>query len=296
VAFPGPVEWAAWIAVTVPAPLLCYEATHHWEEDQRVSTAFLWTLGALPVFAAVVAARSRSVRTGMLAATVGLAFSVAVYLWAIPLTGTIGPVQPLLGVPLAIAGAALGYLLGRNRPGHRWSARWGYPLGAAVAVAGALLAPLIVRLGAEDSTIRYDEGRYGGVGSFGGTGELRLPAGGRYAILAVGFAPRDPDCRVAGNGPAERRAELVTIPPADYGGDYATYAWVASFTVPAPGTYTLACRTSDADADYTVGELPRIRGAVGALIHWPLVLIWLLGSIPGLTILARPLWTRRRAE
>jgi hypothetical protein len=47
-AFPGPLGLAVWIAVTVPAPLVLYEATHRWEEDQRVSTALAWTLAALP--------------------------------------------------------------------------------------------------------------------------------------------------------------------------------------------------------------------------------------------------------
>lgn len=90
-----------------------------------------------------------------------------------------------------------------------------------------------------------------------------LPAAGRYALLAVGFAPQNPDCRVSGVGLAGRSAEPVTIAPGDYGTDAASYAWVASFTVPAPGTYSLTCRSTDEQASYVVGDIPHVRGAVG---------------------------------
>lgn len=219
---------------------------------------------------------------------VGRAFpapvGVAAWIWA--------------GLLFAAAGAAIGHPIGLRyrRRGSR-STRPGFLGGAIVAVAGALLAPVVVRLGAEDSTVRYDEGTYGGIGPSaaapGRSGILQLPAAGRYAILAVGSAPQDPACLVGGPGPASRRAQPVSIPPADYGSDAATYAWVASFTVAGPGTYSLTCRAGDEDAGYTVGEVPRIRGVVGALIHWPLVTIWLLGSVPGVLILASRY--RRRA-
>jgi hypothetical protein len=314
--FPGPVGLAAWIAVTVPVPLMFYEATHRWEEDQNVSAAMWWVVGALPVLAATVAARwtertgrRRAVRAGLAAMAAGtlvgavfLAGSMAFYRWVIPLRGAmIWSAVLWSGLLLAVAGGAIGYVVGlKGWRRRRWSARQGYLLGAVVAVLGALLAPVTVRLGAEDSTSRYDEGQYGGVGpdvaAAGGSGVV-LPAAGRYAILAMGDAPGDPDCRVSGSGLAERRAELVTIPPSDYGGDFATYAWVASFTVPGPGTYSLTCRTGEERANYTVGAVPEIRGAVGALIHWPLVVIWLLGSLPGLLIIVSAVGRRaRRAE
>ncbi|GAA4460553.1 hypothetical protein GCM10023170_061830 [Phytohabitans houttuyneae] len=313
-AFPGPVALAAWIAVTVPLPLLFFGATHRWEEDQSVSSALTWPLAALPVLAATVAARwtRRATRRGALsdllvalgvATGVGalfLAASLAFYRWVIPLGGEAGWAGAWwLGLLLAAAGAAVGHMAGRR--GSDRAGRWARPsllLAAAVAVVGAVLAPVTVRLGAEDSTIRYDEGRYGGVGPVaaapGRSGVLALPAPGRYAILAVGDAPRRPDCRVTGPGGEEvARSEPVGIPPRDYGGDFASYSWVATFTVPAPGRYTLECRSSDAEANYTVGDLPQIRGAVGALIHWPPPLIWLLGTVPGLWILAHALPLRR---
>jgi hypothetical protein len=311
---PGPVGLAAWIAVTVPVPLVFFEATHRWEEDQDVSTALLWTIGALPVLAAAVTARwteltgrhraawapLAGVAVGTLVSAVFLAGSMAWYRWVIPLGGPMSWSNVLWsGLLLAVAGAVIGYVIGlKGRPRSRRSTRWGFLLGAIVTVVGALLAPVTVQLGAEDSTSRYDEGQYGGVGSnaasAGASGVLLLPAAGRYAILAMGVAPHDPDCRVGGPGLTERRATPVSIPPSDYGGDYATYAWIASFTVPAPGTYSLTCRTNDEQANYTVGAVPQIRGAVGALIHWPLVVIWLLGAVPGLLIIASTV--RRRAR
>jgi len=322
-AFPGPVGFAVWIAVTVLAPLVCYEATHRWEEDQDVYTALGWTVAAVPVLAATAAARwteragqHRSVRAflaataaGTLISVVFLIGSLACYRWIVPLSGALDrravwletwPEVWWSGLLLAVAGAAIGYPIGlKRRRRSRRPTPWGYLGGAVVAVAGALLAPVIVRLGAEDSTGQYDDGQYGGTGLNaappGRSGILELPAAGRYAILAMGSSPEDPACLVSGPGPTSRRAELVSIPPSDYGhGDFASYAWVATFTVPGPGTYSLTCRTSDMDASYTVGAVPQIRGAVGALIHWPLVMIWLLGSIPGLLIIANTY--RRRAN
>jgi hypothetical protein len=313
-AVPGPVGLAAWIAVTVPAPLVFYETTHRWEEDQDVSTALWWTVAAVPVLAATVAARWAegsgrrrtaaavlgAVAAGTVVSAAFLAGSMAFYQWVTPLGGTVSWPQVFWsGLLLAAAGGAVGYLVGRKgRRRSRWSTRRGYVLGVFVAVVGALLAPVIVRLGAEDSTSRYDEVQYGGVDSdvaaASGSGTVRLPAAGSYAIFAVGGAPDDADCRVTGTGLAERRAEAVTIPPRDYGGDYATYAWVASFTVPSPGAYSLTCRTGDERVNYRVGAVPQIRGAVGALIHWPLVVIWLVGSVPGLVIIVGAV--RRRAR
>jgi hypothetical protein len=310
-AFPSPVGLAAWIAVTVPLPLLFAEATHRWEEDQHVSTALGWTVGALPILAGFVAARwtrRRGIPVDLVAAlgvaglvsALFLAANLAFYRWVVPLTGDIGWTGGWRLVLLLVgAGAVGGYLVGRTgwRPSARW-ARPGLRLGAVIAVAGAILAPVTVRLGAEDSTIAYDDGRYGGVGPMasapGGPGVLVLPAAGRYAIMAMG-EPGSADCRVGAPGDqVTRRAEPVRIPPSDYGGDYAVFSWVASFTVSAPGPYTLDCGTDD--ANYTVGEVPDIRGAVGSLIHWPPPLIWLIGAIPGLWILAHAGRLRRSRE
>ncbi|SCE87724.1 hypothetical protein GA0070618_1584 [Micromonospora echinospora] len=144
----------------------------------------------------------------------------------------------------------------------------------------------------------YDPVEYGTVGRYAASanelGELRLPAAGQYAIFAVGFSPSHPDCQIIGADRAVVPAKLITIAPGDYGGDAATYTWVASFDVPVPGTYSLSCQTYDQQASYTVGEVPQIRGAVSALIHWPLIAICLLGALPGLLIIAETVRRRTR--
>ncbi|MBG6066236.1 hypothetical protein [Micromonospora ureilytica] len=310
---PGPVALAVWLLVTVPVPLVFFEWTHRWEDDPTIGAALWWTVGAAPVLAAVVAAewtwRSGPRRTGsalvaaVVAATlisaVFVGTTAAVYLWVIPLTG-LAPWRSVFGsVLLAVCGAAVGHLLarGRARPDHV-ATRRGYVTGAIVAMVGALLGQATVQFGAEGSTVLHDSVEYGAVGPYAApasqSGELRLPAAGRYAIFAVGSAPHDPDCQVTGVDQVVVSATVVTIAPGDYGGDFASYAWVAAFAVSVPGAYSLSCRTWDQQASYTVGEIPRIRGAVSALIHWPLFAVWLLGAIPGLLIMAST-GRRRRA-
>lgn len=313
-AFPGPVVLAVWVLVTVPAPLIFFEGTHRWEEDLKVSTALWWTVGAVPGLAAVVAAKwtwctgQRRTASAMLAAVaaatlisaVFVGATMAVYRWVVPLDGAAQWRSVLFGsVPLAICGAAVGHRfeLGRVRR-SQGPTRRDYVIGGVVAVAGALLAQTTVQLGAEGSSVWSDSPEYGAVGPYAATvgelGELRLPAAGQYAIFAVGFSPSNPDCQVTGADRAVVPAKLVTIAPGDYGSDAAAYTWVASFDVPAPATYSLSCQTSDEQATYTVGEVPQIRGAVGSLIHWPLVAIWLLGAIPGLLIIAETVRRRTR--
>ncbi|MET7667337.1 hypothetical protein [Micromonospora luteifusca] len=313
-AFPGPVVLAVWVLVTVPAPLIFFEGTHRWEEDLKVSTALWWIVGAVPALAAVVAARwtwctgQRRTASAVVAAVVAATLMSAVFVGAtmvvyrcvIPLTGAAQWWRVLFGsVPLAICGAALGHLLERGRVRRsRVSGRRGYVTGGIVAMVGALLAQTTVQLGAEGSTARYGPVEYGTVGRYAASasemGELRLPAAGQYAIFAVGFSPRNPDCQITGADRAVVPAKLITIAPGDYGSDAATYTWVASFDVPVPGTYSLSCQTYDQQASYTAGEVPQIRGSVGSLIHWPLVAIWLLGAIPGLLIIAETLRRRTR--
>ncbi|MFI7434173.1 hypothetical protein [Micromonospora haikouensis] len=305
-AYPGPVVLATWALVTVPAPLVFFEGTHRWEEHMAVSTALWWTVGAAPVLAAVVAARwtrrtgGRRTAPGAAAAVVAatlvsmvfVAATMALYRWVVPLGGTARWRSVLLGsIALAICGAAVGRLLAR-RPvqGGRRSTRRGFVTGGIAAVAGALLAQTTVQLGAEGSTVRHGPVEYGAVGPYapsaGEPGKLTLPAAGPYAIFAVGFAPRDPDCQVTGPDRAVGPARSLTVAPGDYGSDAASLAWVASFDAPLPGTYSLSCRAPDPEASYAVGEVPQIRGAVGALVHWPLGAIWLLGAVPGLLIVA----------
>jgi hypothetical protein len=86
---------------------------------------------------------------------------------------------------------------------------------------------------------------------------------------------------------AGRRADVVTVRPADYEGDATSLMWVATFTASEAGTYEVSC---SGDWAYTVGVAPQVDGVVGSLIHWPLVLILLLGTLPGVTIvdIARP--------
>jgi hypothetical protein len=298
-AFPGPFGLSVWIAVTVPVPLVFFDLTHRWEERPDASTVQWWTLAALPVLAFVAATRwtaragARPTGTALVAtivvatliAAVYLCLSLAIYSWIIPLPDPVGWTSAL-GLPLAAVGAAMGSSIRprdgdqNRRPGRRW-----YGIGAVIAVFGAVLAPITVRLGAQDSTIRYDEGKYGSVQSGAPVGQpiaRALPAAGRYAIYGVGFAPQ-PECRISGQNFAERSTTLVTMPPGDYGGDYATLTWFAYFDVPAAGDFSITCRPSDW---YVVGDVPEIRGAVGVMIHWALPIILLLGALTGAMIIA----------
>ena len=162
----GPGGLALWIAATVPAPLLYFDATHRWEEDQGVAFAVWWCVACVPLPAAAAAARrgSRRPREIAAAALIGLALlggSLAVFRWVVPLQGSVGwrVVLPV-GAVAAVVGSLVGFLAGL-RGVRRGRSRVGYLAGVMVAVAGAFLAQTTVRLGAEDSTISYDEGRYG---------------------------------------------------------------------------------------------------------------------------------------
>ncbi|MFJ6952389.1 hypothetical protein [Micromonospora aurantiaca (nom. illeg.)] len=298
---PGPGVLTAWLAATVPAPLVFFEWTHRWEEDQPVSTALWWPVLASPVLAAVLAARQPrrpgvALGVSTLVATALLALSLAFFRWVVPLTGEARWGRALLGgAALAVAGALIGYAAGGRLPHRaRPASRRGYLIGGLAVVFGALLAQSAVRLGAEDSTIGQPPHEYGGVGPYStSAGRFTAPAAGAYAIFAVGFSPTDPDCRVTGGGAEVRTAEPVSVPPGDYGSDAATYSWVATVRVPMPGTWTLDCRTTDPEASYVVGDVPEIRGAVSEVIHWPVGVIWLLGAVPGLLIVADTARRRR---
>ncbi|WP_253866671.1 hypothetical protein [Micromonospora sp. WMMA2032] len=294
---------AAWFLATVPAPLVWFQWTHRWEEDQPLSSALWWPVLASPALAALLAA-GRPRRRGVpgLALTGGvstlvtaalLAGSLAFFRWVVPLTGEARWGRALLGgLALAVVGALLGYATGGRPPRTgRPASRRGYLVGGFAVLLGAVLAQTTVRLGAEGSTVGQPPTEYGGVGPYATSAErFTVPAAGAYAIFSVGFASTDPDCRVDGVGGA---AEPVSVPPGDYGGDAASYAWVATVRVPAAGVWTLDCRSPDAEASYVVGDVPDIRGAVGSLIHWPVGLIWLVGALPGLLIVGET--ARRRA-
>ncbi|MFI7333758.1 hypothetical protein ACIBSS_07965 [Micromonospora aurantiaca] len=300
---PGPGVLTAWLAATVPAPLVFFEWTHRWEEDQPVSTALWWPVLASPVLAAVLAARQPrrpgvALGVSTLVATALLALSLAFFRWVVPLTGEARWGRALLGgAALAVAGALTGYAAGGRLPHRaRPASRRGYLIGGLAMVFGALLAQSAVRLGAEDSTTGQPPHEYGGVGPYStSAGRFTAPAAGAYAIFAVGFSPTDPDCRVTGGGAEVRTAEPVSVPPGDYGSDAAAYSWVATVRVPTPGRWTLDCRADDPEASYVVGAVPEIRGAVGEVIHWQVGVIWLLGAAPGLLIVADTA-RRRRAS
>ncbi|WP_431930939.1 hypothetical protein [Micromonospora sp. RP3T] len=297
VRWPGPGVLAAWLLATVPVPLLFFEVTHRWEEDPSLAPALWWPVLAAPVLAALVAAgqpRRRGVAGPALAVAVAtpvtavlLGASFAFFRWVVPLTGEARWGRALLGgLALAVAGALTGYAAGARLPRRdRPPSRRGYLVGALAVVFGALLAQSAVRLGAEGSTVGEAPREYGGTGPYAtSAGRVTVPTPGAYAIFGVGFAPAAPDCRLTAAGAAVRVAEPVRVPPGGYGGDAASYAWVASVRLPAAGAWTLTCRTSDPEASYVVGDEPRIRGAVGALIHWPVGVIWLLGALPGLLV------------
>ena len=98
-------------------------------------------------------------------------------------------------------------------------------------------------------------------------------------ILAFdGRESRYPDCKLV-------RYEWDFGDGSQGGGPEVTYAYSR------PGTYEVTC--SD-DWEYTVGVAPQVDGAVGSLIHWPLVLILLLGTLPGVVIVADTARRRRK--
>ncbi|MFI5835031.1 hypothetical protein ACIA5A_15300 [Micromonospora sp. NPDC051300] len=288
---------AAWLLVTVPAPLLVFAWTHRWVEDPTVAPALWWPVLASPVLAAVVAAgqpRRRgpagvalAVAVSTLVTAVLLAASLAFIRWVAPLAGGARWGRALLGgLALAVVGALIGYAAG-GRLAHRArpASRRGYLVGGLAVVFGALLAQSTVRLGAEGSTVGDNPREYGGTGPYAASaGRVVVPAPGAYAVFGVGDAPAGADCRLTGAGTTVRADDPVSVPPGGYGGDAATFAWIASVRVPAPGEWAMSCRSSDPQASYVVGDAPRIRGAVGALIHWPVGVIWLLGALPGLLV------------
>jgi len=256
-----------WFALTVSAPLFFFEATHRWEEDPTVAPMLWWSVGA----AFVAALLSRSVWfAGIL-----LLATLAVFRFVLPLTGE----APWLLILAAGAGATLlGALAGRRfaltlRPA-------GLILSGVAVVAGAFGAPATLRLGTEGSTIQSDEGRYGP------SGPVTLPRAGEYAIYAVGFADPRPACTVDG-----RPASLLGTQPGGYGGDAATYTWIARFRVDTAGPHTVTCPSGPG---YAIGDVPVIRGAVARVLDWPLPLILLLGALPGLFLLVHALYARRR--
>lgn len=312
-AWPGAVEAAGWLAVIAALPQVHFSLTHRWEEDQRVLTALYWTAAAVPALAAIVAARharaagrpGRSFPAAVTVATcagmVLLGVSLAVYRWIIPLDGTLAPLSVGFvvagGLSLALTGAVVGYLFALCLPPSdeaRTRNRPGYLRGVGVAALGALLMQITVQVGADDST------RSEGSGSLpvpdlpaGVPVAADLPTAGRYGVYAQGESSERPDCRVSGPGFDDRSARPVANPSGPYGGDAASYTWVAYVDVPAPGTYAVACRTPDGQGTYRIGAAPTIAGAVGAVVHWPPILIWLLGALPGLLAVADTVRRRR---
>ena len=129
--FPGPVALAAWLAVTVTAPLWYYASSRPVETWPPASGVFWWTVAALPVMAAVAAARwtasssrpnlGSAVGVGTLVAAGYLLLSLAMYWWIIPLRDSVGG-WALCALAIAVPGAGVGHLLGQQgigRPGDR---------------------------------------------------------------------------------------------------------------------------------------------------------------------------------
>ncbi|MEU8228490.1 hypothetical protein AB0C12_02690 [Actinoplanes sp. NPDC048967] len=271
------------------APLVLYPFFHRAEEVMSEGpTVVWWMLAPPPLLAAVSAARAggrmwRAVTIGTVVAAAYLGLSWAVYRWGIPVRRTVGA-EAFLGLPLAATGALIGYRLGRpGARGGRWPGR--VVAGALIAVVGASLVPVTVQRGAEFSFRSFPAG----------PDEIRvdrpvpltLVAAGRYGLYAVGSAPTDPDCQVTGAGQPDRAVELLPVKPGTPGVDATpAYRWIGEFQVPAASEYSLTCRGSVAAATYSVNRVPRIRGAVGTLVHWPLPILWLFGALPGLLLIA----------
>ena len=298
-AVPGPFWWFLWAVGSVSAPLMSYPLFHRAEDIlSEGPTVSWWMLAPLPLLAAVAAARYatigggqrrdgarwwRAVTVGTVVAGAGLCLSWAVYRWGIPVRRTPGA-EALLGLPLAAAGAMLGFRLGRpGARGGRGSRR--IVAGALIAVTGAVLLPATVQRGAEFSFRDFPAGM--AETRVDRPVPLPLRAAGRYGLYAVGSAPTGPDCRVTGPGGPGQPVELLGVKPGTPGVDATpAYRWIGAFDVPAAGDYSLTCRVSDTGADYAVAGVPRIRGAVGTLVHWPLAVLFLLGALPGLLMIA----------
>lgn len=289
-AVPGPYGIAVWLFLLLPAPLIWHELSHRWEEPQRLTEALPFALAAVPLLTAATAARSHGrplpvLAWSMLVGALTLAASVAFHTWVVPLPGTLEPAPWLLAaLPITAAAAVIGRRGGRPMP-----RRLGYLAGALTAIAGALLAPVTVRLAAEAATRStghrsawFDAGE-------AYTADVHTP--GSHAIWAVGRPPDEVDCALTG-AQATRRAEPLPIPPGSYpdGGDAASLTWIATIDVPQPGRYTLQCSSPNEDTAYretfSFGTVPDIAGAAGTPIHWPEPVIRLAGTAPGLLIIA----------
>ena len=306
-ALPGPTWVFLWAVVSVSAPLMLYPSFHRAEDVLTEGpTVVWWMLAPLPVLAAVSAVRYgttararrrddaqwwRAVAVGTVVAGAYLGLSWAVYRWGVPVRRAAGA-EVVLCVPLAAAGAAIGFFFGR--PAARRERPDGRVLpGVLITVIGALLLPGTVQRGAEFSFRSFPAG----LDEFqvGQPVPLALRAAGRYGLYAVGSAPLNPDCRVSGSDVPGQPVELLAVRPGTPGFDATpSYRWIGEFHIAGAGAYSLTCRGSAAAADYAVGEVPRTRGAVGALVSWPLPILWLVGALPGLLVIMGAVRHRRR--
>lgn len=285
--------------MSVSAPLVLYQFFHRAEDVlHKGPTVLWWILAPLPVLAAASAARYdntgggqrrvgaplwRAVAVGTVVAGAYLCLSLSVYRWGIPVRQAAGA-EAVVGLPLAAAGAVIGYLLGRPAVrGARWPVR--IVVGGLIAVIGALLAPVTVQRGAEFSFSSFPAGP--GETRIDRPVPLALPAAGHYGLYAVDSAPTDPDCQVAGSAMPDQMVQLLPVKPGTPGLDATSaYRWIGEFDVAVAGDYSLTCRVSVTAAGYSVNKAPRIRGAVSMLVHWPLPILWLLGALPGLLMIA----------
>lgn len=270
-----------WGVTAVWAPLVVLPLFLRAEQMLAGPLPVLWfSVAAVPVFAGVAAARHRGGRP-VLAGTglaVGyLALSFATYRWGFAPRAHGG--ELVAGLPLAVAGAVVGRRFAGAPAG---APRLG--TGIVIALLGAVLLPASLQRGADVSI----DARSFPTGPSGTGADSVLAAAGRYGLYAVDAAPARSGCRVTGPGGRDQPLRALAVRPGTPGYDgTAATRWIAAFTAPVAGTYTLSCPAGGEQA-YHLGPVPPIGGAVRALVLAPVPspVIWLAGTLPGLVIVA----------
>ena len=290
-------------------PLLSYSLFHRAEEwlTEGPSVSW-WVVVASTVLAVVTGVRCSTdtvvgpVRYRMLVTVVAgtvvagayLTLGFVIYRWLFPVARPVGA-ELLLGLPAGALGAWVGYVLGRRRPRRPRAWRRYLVGGVVVAVFGAMLAPSTAERGADFSVADFPYGS--DELAAGEPAAFTLPGGGHFGIYAIGSSPTRPDCRIGGRDGVTAKASLIPVQPQVPGFDATpSYRWIAEFDAATAGGYTLTCSGGQADSLYSVGGVPEFRGAAGALVHWPVPVLLLLGAVPGLLAVAGGVAGRRRAS
>ncbi len=271
--------WAALFLVTVPAAVLSNARVV--EVSPRAGDVFWWTQAAMPVLGAVAAARwtagtgRRRTPEGFVSALLAATFSGALYLlaslalyrWVIPFGDPVGWLG-LVALPAATAGGVPGFALGLRMGAG--------PPGRSRYAAGGLLAALGGYLIFPTTDVAVLHGAGGEPRFRYGSHVVEATAAGRFAIHRFGAGQPSP-CRVSGPGVTGEPATRLTV-PVNNSHDATTDLIVAIFSTPSAGSYTVACEP----AEY--GVQPLARGAAPVVRTWPVPLIVLLGSLPGLVV------------